>query len=579
VDVVGADGEPRSLIERSWKRSSACGLVPERADLELPYDTDFDGDCRLARAAQPVVERLVTAMADTSHSLLLADPGARIIQRWLGSQSLSSRLDRSSIAPGFGFTEEFAGTNGVGTALEEGKTVAVLGGEHFAESLRPFSCVGVPIRNPLGGSIEGVLDFTCFSSDFNPLMPPLLVEAVKHIETRLAQLSSTAESALLECYLNACRKYRGPVVALRSNMFLTNPAAAEQINNSDHTVIWDAATTSVKMHQEDSGVVDLQSGPFRMLVTVVDDSGPGEPGIVAQLVPEITEWTAACGPRPVRRGPDRATALPGRSPQWRHVRDRLAELAEIDEPIAITGAEGIGKMSVARQLHAQAHAVAGLHIFDSHGESSHTKTRLVDRCRDALAAGDTVIVRRIDQLPAASRTELERLARNAVGPFRLIVTCSDDPSDAALRGLAAFPHQLWLPPLAQRVGDVADLIPSLLAELSPDRVITCALPAQQALLRYSWPGNIAQLRDVLAAALQRAVQGQIEVSSLPPWLLKQAHRRQLSPIEQSERDIIIDTLASVGNNRSEVARILGIGRATLYRKMRNLGIANGHELT
>lgn len=261
------------------------------------------------------------------------------------------------------------------------------------------------------------------------------------------------------------------------------------------------------------------------------------------------------------------------------MRDRLAELAEIDEPIAITGAEGIGKMSVAQQLHVQANSVAGLHIFDSHGESSHTRTRLVDRCRDALAAGDTVIVRRIDQLPAASRTELERLARNAVGPFRLIVTCSDDPSDAVLRGLAAFPHQLWLPPLAQRVGDVADLIPSLLAELSPDRVITCALPAQQALLRYSWPGNIAQLRDVLAAALQRAVQGQIEVSSLPPWLLKQAHRRQLSPIEQSERDIIIDTLASVGNNRSEVARILGIGRATLYRKMRSLGIANGHELT
>ncbi|MGK2884562.1 MAG: hypothetical protein ACSLE8_07260 [Rhodococcus sp. (in: high G+C Gram-positive bacteria)] len=131
---MGVDGEPLSLIERSWKRSSACGLVPERADLELPYDTDFDGDCRLVRAAQPVVERLVSAMADTSSSLLLADPGARIIQRWLGTKSLSSRLDQASIAPGFGFVEEFAGTNGVGTALEEGRTVAVLGEEHYEPS-------------------------------------------------------------------------------------------------------------------------------------------------------------------------------------------------------------------------------------------------------------------------------------------------------------------------------------------------------------------------------------------------------------------------------------------------------------
>lgn len=575
---MGVDGEPLSLIERSWKRSSACGLVPERPDLELPYDTDFDGDCRLVRAAQPVVERLVSAMADTSSSLLLADPGARIIQRWLGTKSLSSRLDQASIAPGFGFVEEFAGTNGVGTALEEGRTVAVLGEEHYVESLRRFSCVGVPIRDPIRRSIEGVLDFTCLSSDFNPMMPSLLCEAAKHIETRLAQLSSAAESALLECFLNACRDYHGPVIALRPNMFLTNPAAAQQLDNSDHPVIWDAATTFVKMHI-DSEVVDLQSGPFRMLLSVVDDSGRGEPGIVARLVPEVLARPETSNRRPVRRSLDRSTKLAGRSPQWRHVRDRIAELADIDMPIAITGADGIGKMSVAQQLHAQANSVVGLHIIEPRGETAHSKTCLVDDCRNALTAGDTVIVRRLDQLPAASRTELERLARNAVGTCRLIVTCSDDPRDGGLRGLAAFPHQLWLPPLAQRTGDVADLIPSLLSKLSPDRVVRCAIPAQQALLRYSWPGNVAQLRDVLAGAVQHAVKGQIEVSSLPPWLLKRAHRRKLSPIEQAERDVIIDTLASVGNNRSEVARILGIGRATLYRRMRNLGISNGRELT
>ena len=61
--------------------------------------------------------------------------------------------------------------------------------------------------------------------------------------------------------------------------------------------------------------------------------------------------------------------------------------------------------------------------------------------------------------------------------------------------------------------------------------------------------------------------------------MKRAHRRQLTPIEQTERDLIIDTLGSVGNNRAEAARVLGIGRATLYRKLRALGIANGYELT
>lgn len=61
--------------------------------------------------------------------------------------------------------------------------------------------------------------------------------------------------------------------------------------------------------------------------------------------------------------------------------------------------------------------------------------------------------------------------------------------------------------------------------------------------------------------------------------MKRAHRRKLTPMEQSERDLIIDALLSVDNNRAEAARVLGIGRATLYRKLRSLGISNGTDLT
>jgi transcriptional regulator of acetoin/glycerol metabolism len=75
------------------------------------------------------------------------------------------------------------------------------------------------------------------------------------------------------------------------------------------------------------------------------------------------------------------------------------------------------------------------------------------------------------------------------------------------------------------------------------------------------------------------VGNQIDVMHDPAWLCKRAKRRQLTPFEQSERDIIIDTLASVGNNRAEAARVLGIGRATLYRKLRTLSISNGNDLT
>jgi DNA invertase Pin-like site-specific DNA recombinase len=255
----------------------------------------------------------------------------------------------------------------------------------------------------------------------------------------------------------------------------------------------------------------------------------------------------------------------------------MEALAPVAEPVAFTGDDGSGKLWAAKRLAAM--RGGGVRILHAELERGARQTTLIDRCRGSLAAGESVIVRRIDRLPVPVRAELGDLVRHSVGAMRLTVTCTDDPRDTVVRALAGFAHQLWIPPLAQRLEDIADIVPRLLAELEPDRAMTCALPAQQVLMRYSWPGNVTELRDVLAAALVEAKGDQVEVENLPAWLMKRAHRRQLTPFEQSERDLIIDTLASVANNRAETARVLGIGRATLYRKLRALSIPNGPDLT
>ncbi|MFD2398821.1 hypothetical protein ACFSVJ_21570 [Prauserella oleivorans] len=183
----------RAEIALSWRRSAACGIAPDKK-AELPYDPDFDSDSRLLKAATPVVERLASSLADTSTSILLADRQARIVRRWVGEKPLYSALDNAYAAPGFAFAEEYAGTNGLGTVLEEARTVAVRGEEHYADFLRHLSCVGVPIHNPVTRAVEGVLDITCLADDYNPLIPALLSESVQHIETRLSHLSSPPTS-------------------------------------------------------------------------------------------------------------------------------------------------------------------------------------------------------------------------------------------------------------------------------------------------------------------------------------------------------------------------------------------------
>lgn len=580
---VGAD-EPamRAVIAASWRRSSACGVDRGRR-AELPYDQDFDDDSRLTRAARPVLERLVTTLADTPNTVLLADQNARLVQRHVGKKSLYKALDRAKVAPGFGFHEEFAGTNGIGTALEESSTVTVRGEEHYAEFLRNLSCVGVPIHHPLTHGVEGVLDLTCLARDYNPLMPPLLVEAVKHIETRLTQMTSPSEVALLEAFVRTCRVHRGAVVAVRPNMVLTNPAAVEHLNPTDHAVLWDVATTLTAGGRSEDTIA-LAGGCFRVRCTVVEAGSRQPGGMVLRLDPPAPQPALGGKATAARSAP--ARSLPGRSPQWRQVMSRIRDLADGRQPLAITGEPGTGKLRLAKHLHELAGRQCGLRVFDGETTSEAPSTGLLSRVGEAMGRGDTVILSRIDELPHHALAQLHSLLR--YGPEtppgsvagRLIVTCRTvaDAPELLDRTLARFPQQVWVPPLHQRAEDIADLAPALLAELTGQRCTYCSPSVVQALMRCPWPGNVAELRDALAAAIAAGAGREIELRQLPAWVLKRAHQRQLSPMERAERNLIIETLDSVGDNRSVAARILGIGRATLYRKMRSLGIATDQEL-
>ena len=77
------------------------------------------------------MDRLAEQLADAPVTILLADQDATIVDRRTGWRSLLGRLDRALVAPRFSFSEQCAGTNRIGTALEERKAFRVRGGEHM----------------------------------------------------------------------------------------------------------------------------------------------------------------------------------------------------------------------------------------------------------------------------------------------------------------------------------------------------------------------------------------------------------------------------------------------------------------
>ncbi|MEU6719379.1 ATP-binding protein [Nonomuraea sp. NPDC046802] len=204
-------GEPvesgvRKQVLASWQR---CRNLSVPFEFSPIYHQDLDLDSMLVRAAVPVLDQLVSELSGIKIGVELCDEQARILQRRAGDAAVDRCLDNLPSLPGFGFPEEIAGTNGLGTALAERRPVFIRGAEHYLESMRMFACAGAPIRDPISGRIQGVLDLTSLERNADPAMLSLAMEAATRIEQRLLEQTCDRERALLRTFLDAQRRASG----------------------------------------------------------------------------------------------------------------------------------------------------------------------------------------------------------------------------------------------------------------------------------------------------------------------------------------------------------------------------------
>jgi DNA-binding NtrC family response regulator len=129
--------------------------------------------------------------------------------------------------------------------------------------------------------------------------------------------------------------------------------------------------------------------------------------------------------------------------------------------------------------------------------------------------------------------------------------------------------------LRQRREDILPLARQLLAGAAKRfgrKALALAPDAANLLLRYPWPGNVRELENALERALALARSDRIGVDDLPPELGAAPPTVQIADdvrrLAEVERDYIATALRASGGNRSQAAKKLGIGEATLYRKLK-----------
>ncbi len=261
-----------------------------------------------------------------------------------------------------------------------------------------------------------------------------------------------------------------------------------------------------------------------------------------------------------------------------NIRHRAMRAAESESSLVIAGEPGSGRELLARIIHHHSHR---------RNEPIRVRDGVDDySVFDSPDAG-TVIVRNIESLSESGQAGLlEKLERPH--DFRLIALASPEFETTVESG--RFQRELWeklrtlmidIPPLRVRLDDVPALIEYFLRRIGDDSgrpVLSVTPEAMRQLARRHWPGNVGQLENTLKTAAALTVGGMIEPDHLIIVSLddnaSEPESEPTSPrsLEQLERVQILRSLEGNGWNYSQTAQELGIGRTTLWRKIKKYNL-------
>ena len=304
--------------------------------------------------------------------------------------------------------------------------------------------------------------------------------------------------------------------------------------------------------------------------------------------------------------------LVGKSHPMQLIFQQIQDFSRVDATVLIEGETGTGKELVARAIHQASHRkdhpfiavnCAGLteslvasQLF-GHRRGAFTGAVSDQQGLIEAAEGGTLFLDEIGDIPLSVQTSLLRVLQEReitrLGESRL--------RKVDVRVLAATHHNLandvisgafradllyrirvgrvLLPPLRERREDIPLLISHFLSQYRATTgrpVEAVSNEALRLLMAYSWPGNVRELKHAIEFAVIRCPHSIIRPQDLPPEVVNQDERllavshEEIVPSHDKEK--ILSVLKQTGGNRSAAAKLLGISRLTLYRRLSRLGI-------
>jgi len=312
------------------------------------------------------------------------------------------------------------------------------------------------------------------------------------------------------------------------------------------------------------------------------------------------------------RGP--TGRLIGRGAALLKVLHLVSQVAPMKSTVLLSGESGVGKELVAEAIHHQSprrgkplvklncgalpEGLIESELF-GHEKGSFTGAIQQRKGRFELADGGTIFLDEISEMPPATQVKLLRVLQEGEfervggtqtlkGDVRIIAATNVDLEAAVAEG--RFRKDLFyrlnvihipLPPLRERQEDISLLALHFLDKFCLEnnrQAMGFSQEAMAALKNYAWPGNIRELQNVVERAVALCEGNIVELSDLPDEIRRHSPEDDKiiipvgSSLEEIEQLAIIQTLKKTGGDKELTARLLGIGLATLYRRLKEMQV-------
>ncbi|MPW23176.1 AAA domain-containing protein [Paraburkholderia sp. CNPSo 3157] len=621
-------GTLRGVVNESWRRCLDGRVDPGTMCAPPPVEEGQLFDLRtrndqLMHVSVPFIDQTNEFLSQTGTILLLTDPDGMILEH-AGDARLLEPAGEIHLVPGSTWNELTSGTNAIGTALTLRQPVQIHGSEHFCSGIKRWTCSATVIRDPMDGSVRGVLDVSGLARTYNRHSLAFIVSMAGRIEGSLGKVAMERRLRLMaRCWTYCSGRTDGVIVVDdRGRLVRANPQAPIAFARLGISGRLESAFPIPDIARIAAGAKSTQGAAWLRLAQIETVLEGGETLGFMLIAPAVNRHAALLSDlKPAASKPAPAfSRIIGSSPALNVTLQKARQLAKASVPVLLVGESGVGKELFAQGIHEASDRADSPFIALNCGGMSHdlltselfgyAEGAFTGACKSGMtgkieaANHGTLFLDEIGEMPldiqpfllrVLEEGEIYRLGENTARKvdFRLIAATNRNLRADVKEG--KFRMDLYyrlavtnitIPPLRDRKDDMEELIEHWLHVFRKRYGLVDAVfddDAQACLLSYSWPGNVRELRNAIECAVLMARDGTITVNELPlevranaspredvtsmPPLEVNSARQMFGSLEMAEAEVIRAAIRHSEGNLTRAAAQLGIAKSTLYMKM------------